>query len=77
MVHRVFNFQLFVLKITIPVRIIAYVLLCGYTPFRSDDIKALVNETAAGKIEFHERYWKNVSAEGSVFQYVIDFHHFA
>ena len=77
MVHRVFNFQLFVLEITIPVRIIAYVLLCGYTPFRSDDIKALVNETAAGKIEFHERYWKNVSAEGSVFQYVIDFHHFA
>ena len=67
MVHRVFNFQLFVFKITTSVRIIAYVLLCGYTPFRSDDLKVLVNETAAGKIEFHDRYWKNVSAEGSVF----------
>ena len=70
MVHRVFNFQLFVLNVTIPVRIIAYVLLCGYTPFRSDDLKVLVAETAAGKIEFHDRYWKNVSAEGSVFQFL-------
>ena len=67
MVHRVFNFQLFVLKITISIRVIAYVLLCGYTPFRSDDLKVLVKETAAGNIEFHDRYWKNVSAEGSVF----------
>ena len=67
MVYGVFNFQLFVLKITIPVRIIAYVLLCGYAPFRSDDLKVLANETAAGKIEFHDRYWKNVSAEGSDF----------
>jgi calcium/calmodulin-dependent protein kinase I len=47
--------------------VIAYVLLCGYTPFRSDDLKVLVNETAAAKIEFHDRYWKNVSAEGSVY----------
>ena len=68
MVYGVFNFQLLVLKITIPVRIIAYVLLCGYAPFRSDhDLKVLANETAAGKIEFHDQYWKNVSAEGSVF----------
>ncbi|KAF8629783.1 hypothetical protein AX17_005562 [Amanita inopinata Kibby_2008] len=41
--------------------VITYVLLCGYSPFRSDDVNALVRETTEGKIEFHERYWKNVS----------------
>ncbi|KAA1476377.1 Pkinase-domain-containing protein, partial [Dentipellis sp. KUC8613] len=41
--------------------IITYAILCGYSPFRSDDVKELVRETTAAKIEFHERYWKNVS----------------
>ena len=45
-------------------RIITYVMLCGYSPFRSDDMKELIRETTAAKIEFHERYWRNVSAEG-------------
>lgn len=45
-------------------RIITYVLLCGYSPFRSDDVKQLVKETTEAKITFHERYWKNVSEEG-------------
>lgn len=45
-------------------RIITYVLLCGYSPFRSDDVKELIRETTAAKIEFHERYWKNISQEG-------------
>ncbi|KAF5309518.1 hypothetical protein D9619_012404 [Psilocybe cf. subviscida] len=47
--------------------IITYVLLCGYSPFRSDDTKVLIKETTAAKIEFHERYWKNVSAEAKQF----------
>ena len=43
---------------------IAYTLLCGYSPFRSDDKNELVKETTRGKIVFHERYWKNVSETG-------------
>ncbi|PIL30869.1 transporter [Ganoderma sinense ZZ0214-1] len=41
--------------------IITYVMLCGYSPFRSDDMKELIRETTEAKIEFHERYWSNVS----------------
>lgn len=41
--------------------VIAYVLLCGYSPFRSDDVNALIKETTDAKIDFHDRYWKNVS----------------
>ncbi|KAI0292056.1 hypothetical protein B0F90DRAFT_1574363, partial [Multifurca ochricompacta] len=45
--------------------IITYVLLCGYSPFRSDDLKELVRQTTEAKttIIFHDRYWKNVSDE--------------
>lgn len=43
---------------------IAYTLLCGYSPFRSDDKNELVKETTRGKIMFHERYWKKVSETG-------------
>jgi calcium/calmodulin-dependent protein kinase I len=45
-------------------RVIAYTLLCGYSPFRSDDKAALVEETKRGKIVFHERYWRKVSDTG-------------
>lgn len=45
--------------------IITYVLLCGYSPFRSDDVKELIRETTEAKVEFHERYWKNISQEGN------------
>ncbi|KAI0298768.1 kinase-like domain-containing protein [Multifurca ochricompacta] len=49
--------------------IITYVLLCGYSPFRSDDLKELVRQTTEAKttIIFHDRYWKNVSDEAKVF----------
>ena len=46
--------------------IITYVMLCGYSPFRSDDVKELVRETTEARIEFHERYWKAVSPEAKV-----------
>lgn len=45
-------------------RVIAYTLLCGYSPFRSDDKAALVEETKRGKVVFHERYWRKVSDTG-------------
>ncbi|KAG7095316.1 hypothetical protein E1B28_006081 [Marasmius oreades] len=47
--------------------IITYVLLCGYSPFRSEDTKTLIRETTEAKIEFHEKYWKNVSKEAKTF----------
>lgn len=47
--------------------VITYTMLCGYTPFRSDDPDVLAAETQRGKIEFHDRYWKNVSAEAKDF----------
>ena len=45
--------------------IITYVLLCGYSPFRSDDMKELMRQTTEAKINFHDRYWNNVSDEGA------------
>jgi len=47
--------------------VITYTLLCGYTPFRSEDRRELIAETTRAKIEFHERYWKNVSQEAKNF----------
>ncbi|KAG6811134.1 hypothetical protein H0H92_008830 [Tricholoma furcatifolium] len=47
--------------------IITYVLLCGYTPFRADDVKVLMRETTEGRIEFQDRYWKNVSQQAKDF----------
>ncbi|KAJ2915800.1 hypothetical protein MD484_g4617, partial [Candolleomyces efflorescens] len=47
--------------------VITYVLLCGYWPFRSQDVKTLTKETTEAKLEFHERYWKNVSEQGKNF----------
>lgn len=45
-------------------RIITYVLLCGYSPFRSENNRDLVQETINARIEFHDRYWKNISDAG-------------
>ncbi|CEH18435.1 pkinase-domain-containing protein [Ceraceosorus bombacis] len=47
--------------------VITFTMLCGYTPFRSDDPAKLAAETQRGKIEFHDRYWKNVSQEAKDF----------
>ncbi|KAK0531413.1 Calmodulin-dependent protein kinase cmk2 [Tilletia horrida] len=47
--------------------VITYTMLCGYTPFRSNDPARLAAETQRGKIEFHDRYWKNISAEAKDF----------
>ena len=46
-------------------RIITYVLLCGYTPFRADDMKEVIQQTTEARVDFHNRYWKNVSDEGT------------
>lgn len=43
------------------VSIITYVLLCGYSPFRSEEPADLVRETAEANIKFHDRFWRNIS----------------
>jgi len=47
--------------------IISYVLLCGYSPFRSEDPKLLIKETIRAQIEFHDQYWHNISSEAKDF----------
>ena len=48
----------------VPRRVITYVLLCGYSPFRAEDTKEMIKETTEARIEFHERYWSKISDEG-------------
>lgn len=47
--------------------VITYTLLCGYSPFRSENLGDLVDECRSGKIIFHERYWRDVSRDAKVF----------
>lgn len=47
--------------------VITYTLLCGYSPFRSENITDLVDECRSGRIIFHERYWKDVSKDAKEF----------
>lgn len=47
--------------------VITYTLLCGYSPFRSENLTDLIEECRAGRIVFHERYWKDVSQDAKDF----------
>ena len=47
--------------------VITYTLLCGYSPFRSESLADLIDETKHGRVVFHERYWKDVSQEAKDF----------
>ncbi|KAK4629564.1 Calcium/calmodulin-dependent protein kinase cmkA [Fulvia fulva] len=47
--------------------VITYTLLCGYSPFRSESLNDLIDETRNGRVVFHERYWKDVSKEAKNF----------
>lgn len=47
--------------------VITYTLLCGYSPFRSENLNDLVDECRSGRIVFHERYWKDVSKDAKDF----------
>ena len=44
--------------------VITYILLCGYSPFRAESAKELLEETKRSRIEFSDKYWANVSDEG-------------
>ncbi|KAL2129704.1 hypothetical protein VTI74DRAFT_7421 [Chaetomium olivicolor] len=47
--------------------IITYTLLCGYPPFRSENLQDLIDECSACRVIFHERYWKDVSEDAKDF----------
>lgn len=47
--------------------VITYTLLCGYSPFRSENVADLIEECRNGRIVFHGRYWKDVSNEAKDF----------
>ncbi|KAF4609823.1 hypothetical protein G7Y89_g15800 [Cudoniella acicularis] len=47
--------------------VITYTLLCGYSPFRSENLQDLIDECSNGKVIFHERYWKDVSDDAKDF----------
>ncbi|KAF2459806.1 kinase-like domain-containing protein [Lineolata rhizophorae] len=47
--------------------VITYTLLCGYSPFRSESLQDLIEECKAGRVIFHERYWKDVSKDAKDF----------
>jgi calcium/calmodulin-dependent protein kinase I len=47
--------------------VITYTLLCGYSPFRSENVADLIEECKSGRIVFHGRYWKDVSSDAKNF----------
>ena len=46
--------------------VIAYTLLCGYSPFESKNPRDLYQESEKG-IVFHERYWRDISSDAKGF----------
>lgn len=47
--------------------VITYTLLCGYSPFRSENLQDLIDECNSANVVFHERYWKDVSNDAKDF----------
>lgn len=47
--------------------VITYTLLCGYSPFRSENLQDLIDECSNAAVVFHERYWKDVSQDAKDF----------
>lgn len=47
--------------------VITYTLLCGYSPFRSENLRDLLHECTSSPVVFHERYWKEVSQDAKDF----------
>ncbi|KAI1394238.1 calcium/calmodulin-dependent protein kinase 1 [Hypoxylon trugodes] len=47
--------------------VITYTLLCGYSPFRSENLQDLIDECSNGRVVFHERYWRDVSDDAKDF----------
>ncbi|KAL6695314.1 calcium/calmodulin dependent protein kinase [Trichoderma pleuroticola] len=49
------------------VGVVTYVLLCGYTPLRSDNIQDFLEECTRDYLIFHEKYWKDIGQDAKDF----------
>ncbi|KAF9109596.1 hypothetical protein BGX27_007415 [Mortierella sp. AM989] len=49
------------------VGVIAYTLLCGYTPFWGEDQASLFDSIISGEYEYEEEYWKDISPLAKAF----------
>lgn len=49
------------------VGVIAYILLCGYHPFKAADIVTTLNNVTGGKLVFHTDYWCTISKKAKDF----------
>ncbi len=47
--------------------VIAYTLLCGYLPFRSENLQTLIMECCNGEVIFNERDWSGVTGDAKKF----------
>lgn len=47
--------------------VITYTLLCGYSPFRSENLQDLIDECSNARVVFHDKYWKDVSGDAKDF----------
>ncbi|KAK3906667.1 kinase-like domain-containing protein [Staphylotrichum tortipilum] len=47
--------------------VITYTLLCGYPPFRSENLSDLIDECSSCRVVYHARYWKDVSEDAKDF----------
>ncbi|KAI1122400.1 Pkinase-domain-containing protein [Nemania abortiva] len=47
--------------------VITYTLLCGYSPFRAENLQDLIDECSTANVVFHERYWRDVSDDAKDF----------
>lgn len=45
-------------------RVIAYMLLCGYSPFGVGDNQEIIRNITRGNYRYQERYWHKISHEG-------------
>jgi calcium/calmodulin-dependent protein kinase I len=46
-------------------RLIQSTRLCGYQPFQGDDEAEMLSQITNAHVEFHDRYWRNISQEGT------------
>jgi len=47
--------------------VIAYFLLCGYTPFEGENSIEEMNAITRAEYHFHEEYWSEVSDKGKLY----------
>ena len=43
--------------------VLLYIMLCGYPPFPTNELRRLCRHVIAGKFTFHPKYWTTISSE--------------